>query len=136
MKPNLKLEDVKDTNRILTMISNQSKIRTLTPWFKKLIIGFILSLNLFCASLSNYIQNRGNDLADVVNVGIEKDVYGFNVDFLIPLPALSYNANGKGLGIRHGHIGFYKTGDGKNLVRMINKKLDVEYEIYVGNSYF
>ncbi len=92
----------------------RSKIQLNKQIILRLITIFLTSQILFCASAKRYIANRGNDLTDIVNIGVEKDVYGFNIIVLQPFVGISYNADGKGVGLRHSHIGFYKTGDPEN----------------------
>jgi hypothetical protein len=93
-------------------------------------------LLLNCSSFQNYLINRGNDLTDIINIGLEKDVYGIDAIFLIPIGGVTRNAKGKGLGLRHSHLGFYKTGDNENVFLIKDKNLIVRHELHLGDSIF
>jgi hypothetical protein len=114
----------------------RSKIQFNKQIIFRLITIFLISQILFCASAKRYVVNRGNDLTDIVNVGVEKDVYGFDAIFLIPIGGVTRNANGKGLGLRHSHLGFYKTGDNENVFLIKDKNLIVRHELHLGDSIF
>ncbi len=73
-----------------------------------LILNFFFLSN--CISTKNYFINRVNDLKDIVHIGVEKDVYGASIFVDSIGLGIQHAANGKGVGIRYGHIGFYKTG--------------------------
>ncbi len=94
-----------------------------------IIIFFFLSN---CASFQNYILNRGNDLKDIVNIGIEKDVYGVNAQVAIGVIGFQNAYSGTGFGLRYGHFGKYKTGDDKNAISFFDGT--EKKEIYFGNS--
>jgi hypothetical protein len=87
--------------------------------FRLRIIAIIfLILNFFflsnCASLQNYFINRGNDLKDIVHIGVEEDVYGASIFVDSIGLGIQHAANGKGIGMRYGNLGIYRTG-GKNV---------------------
>ena len=96
----------------------RENFRSKIQFNKQIILGLITLLLilqiLFCASAKRYVVNRGNDLTDIVDIGLEKHVYGFNNIVFQPFVGISYNADGEGVGLRHSHIGFYKTGDAEN----------------------
>ncbi len=85
-----------------------------------------------CASLQNYFINRGNDLKDIVHIGVEKDVYGVNAQIAVGVIGFQNASSGVGLGLRYGHFGIYKTGDDKNAISFYDDK--EKMEIYFGNS--
>lgn len=75
-----------------------------------MIIIFLILIFVFlsnCASTQNYFINRGNDLKDIVNVGIEKDVYGVNAQVAIGVIGFQNANSGTGFGLRYGHFGIY-----------------------------
>jgi hypothetical protein len=75
-------------------------------------------------SAKRYVANRGNDLTDIVNVGVEKDVYGFAFNIDAILVGWKKDSNGIGYGMRYGHFGKYKTGSKIPLrIRTIDRKI-------------
>ncbi|MBP7282074.1 MAG: hypothetical protein KBA66_10880 [Leptospiraceae bacterium] len=107
----------------------------------KRIIGilFILIVQTFllnCASTQNYFINRASDLKDIFILGVEKDVYGFNIITLIPIVGVSHNSGGQGVGLRNSHLGFYKTGDKDNLLTLENITHQRKWSWYLGDSIF
>jgi hypothetical protein len=90
--------------------------------FRLRIIAIIfLILNFFflsnCASLQNYFINRGNDLKDIVHIGVEEDVYGASIFVDSIGLGIQHAANGKGIGMRYGNLGIYRTGGKTFIVR-------------------
>ena len=84
--------------------TNFSPLRIMIIIF--LILIFRLSFSN-CASTQNYFINRGNDLKDIVNVGIEKDVYGVNAQVAIGVIGFQNANSGTGFNLRYGHFGIY-----------------------------
>jgi hypothetical protein len=109
----------------------RSKIQFNKQSSLRLIVIFLISQILFCASAKQYIANRGNDLRDIPVLGLEGNVYGFNTVILFPIFGVAYNKNGKGVGIRLSHIGKYKVGDPDNKVLMYDSG---ETYGYFGNT--
>ena len=91
--------------------TNMNLMRIIAILFLILIFFFLSN----CASLQNYFMNRGNDLKDIVHIGVEKDVYGASIFVDSIGLGIQHAANGKGIGMRYGTVGLYKTG-GKKLV--------------------
>lgn len=88
----------------------RSKIQFNKQIFLRLTVIFLISQILFCASAKRYIANRGNDLTDIVNIGVEKDVYGVAANIDLVLIGWKKDSDGIGYGMRYGHIGKYKPG--------------------------
>ena len=112
--------------------TNFSPLRIMIIIFLILIFFFLSN----CASTQNYFINRGNDLKDIVNIGIEKDMYGFNIITF----GYQKESSGMGFGLRYGYLGIYKTGDNKNKVYLddradINPKI-AEIQVYPGDTDF
>lgn len=63
-----------------------------------------------CAATRNYLENRLRDSGDIFHLGIEKDVYGASIFNDSVGLGIQHSANGKGIGMRYGNIGLYKTG--------------------------
>ncbi|HNL74738.1 MAG TPA: hypothetical protein PKH22_20285, partial [Leptospiraceae bacterium] len=116
----------------------RSKIKFNKLIILRLTIIFLISQMLFCASAKRYVANRGNDLTDIIDIGLEKDVYGFNIITIVPFFGVSYNESGKGVGLRHSHIGFYKTGDPDNefVIEDLYSKEKSTFSFNLGNSFF
>ena len=57
----------------------RSKIQFNKQIILRLIAIFLISQILYCASAKRYVANRGNDLKDIVNIGLEADTYGLYV---------------------------------------------------------
>jgi hypothetical protein len=116
----------------------RSKIQFNKQIILRLITIFLISQILFCASAKRYVVNRGNDLTDIIDIGLEKDVYGFNIITMAPFGGVSYNENGRGFGLRHSHIGFYKTGDPENefVIEDLYTKKKSTFSFNLGNSFF
>lgn len=84
------------------------------------VIRFIF-FSLFvinCSSIQTYLKDRGNDLSDIVNVGVEKDVYGVSVQWI----GWQNASTGVGYGLRHGHFGKYSTGDKQNKIILFEEE--------------
>ncbi|MDX1957909.1 MAG: hypothetical protein SFU98_05010 [Leptospiraceae bacterium] len=99
------------------------------------LIMILLLCNLInCTTTRDYFYNRARDAGDIFNVGIEKDVYGGS--FFIDQVGLGFQhaSNGKGLGTRYGHFGFYRTGSDAKIAiyAAILKKYYIEQSF--GNS--
>ena len=97
----------------------------------KYILLFVISNLVYCASVKRYMYNRGNDLTDIVNIGVEKGVYGFNTQ-TIGVLGFQNASSGVGFGMRNGHFGLYKTGDDENVISFLDG--NERKEIYFGNS--
>ncbi|MBP9890081.1 MAG: hypothetical protein KBF93_27535 [Leptospiraceae bacterium] len=95
------------------------------------IIFLIISLLYLsdCASTQNYFINRGNDLKDIAHIGVEKDVYGASIFVGSIGLGIQHAANGKGIGMRYGTVGLYKTGGKKLLFNSIIVKNNHTCEI-------
>lgn len=79
-------------------------------------------INIHC-SLAR-VQNRVQDMGDIVNLGVEENVYGFafNIDML--LIGWKKDSGGVGYGMRYGHFGKYKPGNNIPLrIRTKDKKV-------------
>ena len=63
-----------------------------------------------CSGTSHYIENRGNDFADIPILGFEENVYGASMNFWCLGGGIQYVTHGEGVGIRNGHIGNYRLG--------------------------
>ena len=110
----------------------RSKIQFNKKIILRLITIFLISQILYCASAKRYVANRGNDLRDIPIFGLEGNVYGSNTVILLPAIGVAYNKNGKGIGIKHSHIGKYKVGDPDNKVLMSSNG---ETYHYFGNPF-
>lgn len=77
-------------------------------------------------SAADYAANRGRDLRDIVNLSVEKDVYGFYIQPPIPF-YIGYQkgASGTAYGLRYGNFGEYQTGDPNNPI-LDNKEYNTE----------
>lgn len=117
---------------------------------KKITLTAIVILFLNCAATKNYLENRIRDSGDIFHIGIEKDVYGASVFVDSIGLGMQHAVNGKGIGMRYGTIGFYKTGNKKlislglmvtNLEPCVEKKNCFEFyrkrvgTYTMGNSY-
>ncbi len=96
----------------------RSKIQFNKQIILRLIAIFLISQILFCASAKRYVANRGNDLKDIVNIGVEKDVYGIQFAYFI---GYQNAVNGEGYGLRFGYFGAYLTGDRFNKIFILDK---------------
>ncbi len=97
----------------------RSKIQFHKQIILRLITIFLISQILYCASAKRYVANRGNDLKDIVNIGVEKDVYGIQFAYFI---GYQNAVNGEGYGLRFGYFGAYLTGDRFNKIFILEKK--------------
>ncbi len=89
-----------------------------------LFIPLLFSLSN-CVSIQNYLSNRAFDLSDIVTIGGEANTYGASAWLWCFGGGLQIAQDGKGLGMRNGYIGSYRTGG--------NRKLG---KLKMGNSFF
>ena len=66
---------------------NIYRLRIIAILFLILIFFFLSN----CISTQNYFINRGNDLKDIAHIGVEKDVYGDNLNGMILNPLTIFN---------------------------------------------
>ncbi len=92
-----------------------SKIQFNKQSILRLIAIFLFFQILFCASVKRYAINRGNDLKDIVNVGVERNIYGIGIQFGLPI-GYQDAIDGVGYGLRNGYFGVYSTGDRNNKI--------------------
>ena len=64
--------------------------------------------------LRDYAVNNARDFADIVNLGVEDEVYGFSIYFLIGPLGFQESIDGKGYGLMNGSFGPYRIGDREN----------------------
>jgi hypothetical protein len=80
----------------------------------RIIAIIFLSVNILflskCATTRNYLEDRMRDSGDIFHVGLEKDVYGASIFIDSVGLGIQHSANGKGIGMRYGNFGLYKTG--------------------------
>lgn len=98
-------------------------------------------LTIACSSVQTYFKDRGNDALDIVNVGVEKNIYGVRIKIFYPLFGYQKSSNGVGFGLRQGYLGKYFTGDKENKISIVDleegdDKLQSQYEILPGDSNF
>jgi len=85
-------------------------------------------------------DQRAIDALDIVNVGVEKNIYGVRIKIFVPIGYQKANS-GVGYGLRKGYLGKYFIGDPENKISIQNnedeaKNLPVEYEILLGDTDF
>ena len=69
----------------------------------------------------------------IVNVGLEANTYDLYVSQ--PIGILGSRASdGKGIGLRNGHFGFYATGDSKNSIKASKLNGSEIFSLNLGNS--
>jgi|JI10StandDraft_1071094.scaffolds.fasta_scaffold654057_1 hypothetical protein len=115
----------------------RSKIQFNKKIILRLIAIFLFFQILFCASAKRYVANRGNDLKDIVNIGVEKDVYGIGIQMVTGL-GYQTASSGTGYGLRYGQLGLYRTGDNENLISIYDYEGENfskrEEQIFPGDS--
>lgn len=96
-----------------------------------------LPILINCSSVANYFIDRGRDTADIINLGVEKNVYGFSFHFLGAPIGIQNASSGKGVGIKFGHFGYYETGDETDaIIYPENDKRPEHYkDIYKGYKF-
>lgn len=66
--------------------------------------------------LRDYAVNNARDFADIVNLGVEDEVYGFSLYLLIGPLGFQDSVDRKGYGLMNGSFGSYRIGDSGNPV--------------------
>lgn len=92
----------------------------------------ILFLTLQCASVGKYFKDRAYDARDVINIGLEKDIYGVRAFGF----GIQHGHNAKGIGMRYGHLGFYKPGAKQNMFMHMQypSGFKIRQTLYFGDS--
>lgn len=99
-------------------IDNQvflDRLRNMSKLIKLIILLIIFSNSFFCAGGKRYAYDRTMDATDIINLGVERNIYGISITLAPFIFGLQRGANGKGFGIRYGHFGTYETGDDESL---------------------
>lgn len=66
---------------------------------------------LNCISMKNYLADRGRDSVDIINLGVERRVYGISFVLFAFAVGLQSSRKSDGFGIRFGQTGSYYAGN-------------------------
>ncbi|MDX1959161.1 MAG: hypothetical protein SFU98_11350 [Leptospiraceae bacterium] len=78
--------------------------------YRIILIPLAILCLMNCSSNQRINQNRLDDAKDIVNLSMDKKVYGLLFIFIIPI-GIQHASEGEGEGIRFGHLGKFQYGE-------------------------